>query len=369
MAGLYIHIPFCRSKCAYCDFYSMRGSVDAQSEYVKAIAKELKYRDGELDESIDTVYIGGGTPSLLPFPIMSELLAVVNEWTGDSTVAEWTVEANPEDVTEDYLKLLGDFGVNRISIGIQSFDDGLLGTVHRLHSGESALSALSLLSNKGWNYSADLIYGLPGQSLELWERDLDTLLDFHPPHFSAYLLSVEQGTRLWAMINAGKLEECPEDEVVLMYDYLVSQRKARGYEHYEISNFSRPGFRSRHNFGYWESKPYIGVGAAAHSFDGYVRRFNPSSVKRYIEGIANNGCVFEIEEESQVEKVNDYIFTSLRTSRGIDVDYLNRHFPKFAVKIVSSLKNDSRLIGEDSRFYIPEESFLLSDSIIRDLLL
>lgn len=369
MAGLYIHIPFCRSKCAYCDFYSTRGSAAVQSDYVKAVAKELKYRDSELDESIDTIYVGGGTPSLLPFPIMSELLSIVNKWLEDTPIKEWTIEANPEDVTEEFLKLLGDFGVNRISIGIQSFDDELLRFVNRHHSSESALSALNLLTDRGWNYSADLIYGLPGQSLELWKSDLDTLLDFSPLHFSAYSLSVEPGTRLWAMMKSGKLGESSEDEVISMYEYLVAERQKRGYEHYEISNFSKPGCRSIHNSGYWESKPYIGVGAAAHSFDGDIRRFNPSSVKRYIEEIANKGFAFETEEETRVEKVNDYIFTSLRTSDGINVDYLNRHFPEFSAKIVSSMKDDCRLIEKDSRFYIPEGAYLLSDSIIRDLLL
>lgn len=382
MAGLYIHIPFCRSKCAYCDFFSMpvatmqkkyAGILDA---YCDAVIKEFDIRKNEISAPVKTIYIGGGTPTAIPVCMLTGFISRLADHIGPSAeIEELTVEANPEDISMDTLDALKNVGVNRISIGIQSFDNNQLNAVERHHNAETSLQALDRLAASGINYSADLIYGLPGQSMESWRQQLDTLLGFNPPHFSAYMLSYEPGTRLYIRKEQGKVAEADEETAIMMYRHLISTAAERGYGHYEISNFSRPGHEAVHNSSYWNLTPYLGLGCSAHSFDGELRRINPTNIKRYLESILTKKTAsFIIENETLMNRVNDYIITSLRTSRGISLDFVKE---RWGMNIFDSLRrnisvmeNTGKLtLTSQGNYRIPEHYWLMSDAILRELIL
>lgn len=368
MAGLYIHIPFCGSKCIYCDFYSLAGKDRDKDRYVNSVIREFDLRSFEVAEPFSTIYIGGGTPSILGEKLLARLIDFLTDRVDMSAITEFTVEANPEDVTGEFISGLKSSGVNRISIGVQSFNSGVLKYINRRHTSDKALQTLRLLSESGIDYNADLIYGLPHQSLEIWKEDLDCLLSFCPPHFSAYLLSVAEGTALARRIERGDVDEADEDTVGNMYEYLIKEAALRGYDHYEISNFSFPGKNAVHNCAYWKGIPYLGLGASAHSFDGEIRRVNPSSVSAYIDSINKGQTAFEIEEETEIDRLNDYIFTSLRTATGCDMNVIKNNYPVYYGRICQSMRNDKRLDARGDSFVIPEHRYLVSDAIIRDLL-
>ncbi|MDE6125516.1 MAG: radical SAM family heme chaperone HemW, partial [Muribaculaceae bacterium] len=311
MAGIYIHIPFCHSKCAYCDFYSLGAPVDGlMRRYAAAVVKELPMRIGELcGQDISTVYIGGGTPSAFPLPYLKRIIDALSASGIDvSTLEEFTIEANPEDLDEQWLCDVRSLGVNRVSMGVQSFDDGELASVSRRHSSGRAKEALRLLSESGVNYSADLIYGLPGQSLAGWKRNLETLLEYAPHHFSAYLLSYEPGTPLYGRLQKGEVVETPESLAAEMYATLCRMSRDSGYRHYEISAFCRPGYEARHNSSYWNFTPYLGLGCAAHSFSsGGLRSFNPPNLMAYLEHLEQGVSAAENDSESEKDRLNDYI--------------------------------------------------------------
>lgn len=373
MAGIYIHIPFCGSKCGYCDFYSMACGVDLHHRsmrVVTAILEEARIRISELADPVETIYIGGGTPSLLPPDVLSELLDGIAGTIDLSNVREWTFEANPEDVTHGLLSRLRSAGVNRISIGIQSFDDSVLRFIGRRHDSARAIEVLNLLADGGWNYSGDLIFGLPRQSPAIFRKDVETLLSFSLPHFSAYLLSIEPSTRFGRLLDAGIITEASDSEVMEMYECLTSSARMKGYEHYEISNYALPGFRSHHNSSYWDSVPYLGLGPAAYSFDGSNRLYNPLSVDDYLMAVESGEKAVIIEEETVLDRFNDYIFTSLRTISGFDPLRAGTIDQGMAQRAIDSMRTDKRLIArEDGSFSIPEQSFMVSDAIIRDHLL
>lgn len=337
---------------------------------VKAIVKEARMRICEIGESVETIYIGGGTPSMLPRKALEVLAQGVGDLLDLSCVKEWTFEANPEDVTPELLASLRQAGVNRVSIGIQSFEDKVLRFIGRRHDSAKALSVLKMLSDGGWNYSADLIFGLPHQSVDVFGRDLDRLLEFSPPHFSCYLLSIEPSTRFGRLLEAGKISEASESEVSQMYDRLITTAARYGYDHYEISNYALKGYRSLHNSSYWESVPYLGLGPAAYSFDGHNRLYNPHSVEGYLAAIESGTPASIVEPETLLDRFNDYVFTSLRTADGYSLSKAGAIDKNLAAKATESLLLDKRLIARDNdRIAIPEQSFLVSDAIIRDHLL
>ncbi|MCI9607535.1 MAG: radical SAM family heme chaperone HemW [Muribaculaceae bacterium] len=314
MAGLYIHVPFCHSKCAYCDFYSRPLSVRDAMSYIDAVGNELESRRGELCEEVKTVYIGGGTPSCLPAEAFEKLLTLLPE----SGVEEFTVEANPEDITADFLNMLRGSAVNRISMGVQSLNDSELRAVGRRHTAADAIRAARLIADAGFNMSLDLIYGLPGQTLQSWEESLKGVIGVRPQHLSCYLLSYEPGTRLYAMRLAGKVTEATEEVAEEMYRHLTATAAAAGYNHYEISNFALPGFEARHNSAYWNMTPYLGLGPGAHSFDGHTRRFNPPDMAGYLK--AGGVGITKVDSENDSERFNDFVITALRTSSGLDLN-------------------------------------------------
>ncbi len=369
MAGLYIHIPFCHSKCSYCDFYSIPGS-EGMDEYIEALLKEWSLRAHEIQGAFDTLYIGGGTPSILPPPHLHRLITGLNP----GKLREFTVEVNPEDVTPEYVAALNSEGVDRVSIGIQSFIDTELKAINRRHGGKEAINAIRLLKEGGIsNISCDLIYGLPGQTPDSWQYSIDVMCSLGPEHISAYSLSYEPGTRLTAMLRAGKIKETGDDTVEEMYRRLISTLKTQGYEHYEISNFSLPGKRALHNSSYWHFIPYLGLGTSAHSFDGKTRRANGIGIKKYISSINAGKAFFQVEDESEADLINDYIITALRTADGLDMDeYAARFGEKEALRLKDACRqfmSSGKISCQRSRIAITEEAFLVSDGILRELII
>lgn len=364
MAGLYVHIPFCRSKCAYCDFYSSPKTEQLQ-QIVDAIGEEWQLRKSELSEPLQTIYIGGGTPSLLSADMFARLAERLPLAPG---VEEFTIEANPDDVTASIVAAWRRAGVGRVSMGIQSFDDEQLRAVGRRHTAQQAIEAVDVLRNGGIdNISLDLIYGLPGQTLRSWQYSLDKLLSLRPQHFSAYMLSYELGTRLYAQLITGKVVEADDELIEQMYDYLCAAARAAGYDHYEISNFALPGHRAVHNSNYWRFMPYVGLGPSAHSFDGNVRRINPSNIKQYLQTLAAHKIAAEVEDETAVNRLNDMIMVGLRTVDGLDLGNLPNDEREPFTERMKQLPPD-HIVVEGERVYIPEHRYLVSDAIIRTLL-
>lgn len=327
MAGLYIHIPFCRQKCHYCNFYSL-ASQKYVNQVVDALLQEIRLQKPYLDgEIINTVYFGGGTPSMLAAGDVNRIIRVAGEVFDVSAEAEITLEANPDDINPHYLEELGKTPVNRLSIGIQSFDDNDLAYLHRRHNGEKALSAIHQAIEKGFkNLSCDLIYGIPGASDHTWTGNIKTLVNFDIPHISAYSLTVEAGTSLDFLIKNGKYTPVDEEKAIAQFSILMEMMEKHGYEHYEISNFSLPGQKSKHNSAYWMGEKYLGIGPSAHSFDGKSRQWNVSNLKAYISGLQQGKLSFEKETLTETQRYNEYILTSLRTSWGVDFNRIKLDF-------------------------------------------
>lgn len=371
MAGLYIHIPFCRSKCAYCDFYSSPRRADTDG-YIDAVLREFDLRADEISERYTTLYIGGGTPSMLSPESLDRLLHGIGRRAGITGMEEVTIEANPEDITQNSLSLYASLGINRVSIGVQSFNDTSLSAIGRSHSSQAAYKALDALASSGMNYNADLIYGQPGQSMEMWERDLEQMLHFSPPHLSAYLLSYEPGTRLYAMLANGRISEAPEELAIGMYRLLCELTVKNGYGHYEISNFAKVGKQAVHNSLYWNYTPYLGLGASAHSFDGKIRRMNPCNMKVYMNTISAGATACSQEDETDGNRYNDYIITSLRTSAGYSPQFalerfgsgLTTQFNRNCIGLPSGMLE----LLPSGNMRIPEREWLKSDSILRELI-
>lgn len=366
MAGIYVHIPLCASKCAYCDFYSIpRGRISCD-ELVESLLSEYRCRKKELsDEPIKTLYLGGGTPSSLPPHLLTQL---INNLKTDDT-EEITVEINPEDVNDVLAETMSDAGVNRVSMGVQSLIDSELEFIGRRHSAAKAIEAVATLRKGGINnISLDLIYGLPGQTLDSWERSVDGIMNLSPQHLSAYLLSYEKGTRLYAMLKSGKIAEATDDRALEMYGLLCKKTRDAGFNHYEISNFAQPGFTSRHNSAYWDGTPYLGLGPGAHSLTLGIRRANPPKISEYISA---KGLGLTInEEETTSERYNDFIMTSLRTSSGIKLDVAERRFGRSAEirRIAKKYIQSGAMIESENSLRIAESSWLIADSIILDFI-
>lgn len=326
MAGIYIHIPFCQSRCIYCDFYSTLH-LDKREAYVDALLREMKERREELfahARTYNTLYIGGGTPSTLSPTSLQHLIRGCTDLFPLTGGAEVTVEANPDDITPQWVSMLKDTPVNRISMGTQTFNDQLLRFLNRRHSSQQALSAVHILQNAGYtNISIDLIYGIPGQDRTVWREDIRQALALDVPHLSAYSLMYEEGTALTRLRDLCKIQETDEDHALWCYEQLCDELQASGYEHYEISNFARPGYRSRHNSSYWQGIPYLGFGAGAHSYDGNrIRQWNAGDLLRYIQ----EGPDSDSEHLTNTDLYNEYIMTRLRTIEGIDLRQLEERF-------------------------------------------
>ena len=298
MASLYIHVPFCKTRCAYCDFYSQTHLIYI-NVYTKAIICELELRNGYLEgEAIETIYWGGGTPSLLQPDNFELIFSAIHRFYDTSSCSEITLEANPDDITESYLTALRRLPFNRISLGVQSFNDNDLRLLNRRHTAQQACDAVSLCQKAGYsNLSIDLIYGLPGQTPEMWKENVDKALRLNIPHLSAYHLSYEEGTVMYRQLNEKMIEPVSEETSVILFNLLIDKLEAAGYLHYEISNFCKPGYFSRHNTAYWTDRNYLGIGPAAHSYNHHSRQWNIDSLTDYIEGIMKEvqGSRFKVQ--------------------------------------------------------------------------
>lgn len=363
--GLYIHVAYCRSKCKYCDFFSGGDSKADWKRYTDALIAELDRRINEPGCPFQTVYVGGGTPSLIPEEEFRRLAEAIKPYVRDAK--EFTLEANPDDITDEKLRAWKEGGVDRLSIGIQTFHDNLLAAIGRRHDAATAIQAYRKAREYFSNISIDLIFGLPGQTTEMWAADLEEALSLRPEHISAYTLMYEPGTVMTALRDSGRLQETDDETTVGMYDMLVERLRDAGYEHYEISNFSQPGFRSRHNSSYWTQQPYIGIGPSAHSYDGNrIRKWNRTDLRAYLEG----SDISETEALTPAELKEEYTMTRLRTAEGISLDDFEKRFGEESLKQLKEKarrQEEGRLNIEDGRISLTESSVTISDQIIVEL--
>lgn len=378
MAGLYIHIPFCKSRCIYCGFYSST-LLNLQDRYVEALCREMLLRrhyleNGHERQRISTVYIGGGTPSQLTLGNMRRLMThVFNTYDVDDD-AEVTVECNPEDVTDERALALRESRVNRVSMGAQTFSDERLRFLGRRHTACRVADAVDTLRMAGIdNISIDLMFGFPGQTPEQWDDDIRQALALRVSHISAYSLTYEEGTPLQRMLAQGSVTETDEEISRAMYYRLVDRLTAAGYEHYEISNFAVPGMRSRHNSAYWRGVPYIGLGAAAHSFDRRSRRWNIVDIRRYISGAEHGDVPHEQERLDEKTNYNETVFLSLRTSEGIDTDKISRTFGReYKDYLLNSARrhiDTGSLAVCGNTLRLSRQGLFISDGIMSDLMM
>lgn len=368
MSGLYVHIPFCRSKCAYCDFYSLAArSLDATA-YVDAVLTEFKARRGDYPGPFATVYIGGGTPSVLPDRELGRLVTALAAEAADD--AEITVEINPDDMTPALAATLRASGVNRVSMGVQSLIDSELAAISRRHDAKGAVAAIAMLRKAGIdNISCDLMFGLPGQTPESFAMSIRRLLQEHPDHISAYLLSYEPGTRLTRELEAGRIAQATEEEAERYYTQLCHALREAGYEHYEISNFAQPGCRSRHNSSYWNpAVAYLGLGPSAHSYDGRNRRrANVASVRRYLADPDNASDPELCETLSREQLFDERLMLGLRTADGPDISTLDSDLAKPMMRRAEPWIRSGALIQDGNVLTVAEKSWLITDSILSDL--
>jgi len=349
-------------------------SLGIKNAYIQALCKEIGSRRDYLHgEPINTLYFGGGTPSLLNENDFSQIFKTLEQHFNLDECHEITLEANPDDLTIDYIHMLRKFPFNRISMGIQTFHDDLLRMLNRRHNAEEARNAVFLCQEAGFsNISIDLIYGLPGETEELWENDLQQAIQLGVQHISAYHLTYEEDTALYQLRQKGRLHEVSEDNSLLFFSMLIEKLKQAGYEHYEISNFCLPGYHSRHNSSYWEGVPYLGCGPSSHSFDGHSREWNVASVKKYIEGIQTGKRDFEQEQLSLETRYNEMVMTSLRTSKGINLNKLRETFGEnlyqYCLKMAQNSICNHHLVQTDTNLYLNEAGIFISDDIISDLM-
>ena len=374
MAGLYVHIPYCKRICNYCDFYRVVSS-GSPKKYVESVISESKLRKGYIgDAKINTVYIGGGTPSTLSIKELSllvESLRDVYQWDKE---VEFTLEVNPDDITEIYLRSIKDLGINRISIGIQSWSDRILKTMNRRHNSLQAEKAINyILDAEFKNISVDLIYGVPGLTMEEWEETLRRTVVFDIQHLSVYHLTIEPDTVFGKMKKQGLLDEIEEEYSVAQYNLLLEITEGAGFINYEISNFGKEGFFSKHNTSYWQQIPYIGLGPSAHSFNGYSRQWNENDVDKYIEEIDNGRLPYEKEELDEKVRFNEYVMTSLRTMWGIDLDKIEE---KFGKEILDYTKNLAKkyveygmMLEKKGNLSLTKQAIMVSDNIIAEFML
>lgn len=373
MAGIYIHIPFCKSRCIYCGFYSTT-LLDLRKKYINAVCHEMELRKNYIREPFSTIYLGGGTPSLLDEAELTKLFLYINNVYDVDRNAEITMECNPDDITPEFTNMLSRLPINRVSMGAQTFADSRLRLLHRRHNSDEVKHAVKLLREAGIkNISIDLMFGFPDESLSQWKEDISAALALNVEHISAYSLMYEEDTPLWKMLDTGKVKEIDEELSLTMFKELVCQLTDAGYEHYEISNFARPGYRSRHNSSYWHQVPYIGLGAAAHSFDLNSRQWNVADLKLYIEEINNGIIPMEREELDNDTTFNDIITTALRTSDGINLNALETRLGKrYRNTLISAAGKhieQGLLEIRHDRLRLTSEGIFISDMVMSDLMI
>ena len=375
LSGLYIHIPFCKSKCFYCDFFSI-PQLERKNELVQALMLEIKTERSFLGSerpALHTIYFGGGTPSLLNQEDFGNIFQTIRENYDVSHCEEVTLEANPDDLKPDYIRMLRNFPFNRISIGVQSFQDDELKLINRRHSAFQAAEAIENCHKLGFdNISLDLMYGLPGQTIERFAKSIEMAVKLPVKHISSYALSWEEGSVLYQKREQGLLVQTEDEILEACYFKLIEKLRSRHFMQYELSNFSISGFESKHNSSYWNGKSYLGVGPAAHSYNGEVRRMNVSSIEKYIQGIEDLNSCRETEMMDAGTKYNDFIITRLRTVKGLDLSELFRLFGRNMYEYclenaAKSLKNGFFII-QNGHLMLQKKGYFIADNILSDLL-
>lgn len=372
MPGIYFHIPFCKQACHYCDFHfstDRRG----HEEMVTAMVHELELQQSFLSGPVETVYFGGGTPSILTSNQLGKVIETARSRFDILPDAEITLEANPDDLSRNKLQELRHLGVNRLSIGIQSFRNEVLAFLHRAHNAESAIRCLDESREAGFsNISLDLIYGIPGLGLNEWEATLQEALRFQPAHLSMYALTIEERTVFGNWAKRRKLIPTEEETVARQFELMQDVLEGAGYDHYEISNFCLPGRHSRHNSSYWLQQAYLGIGPSAHSYDGTRRYSNISNNARYVKAIGQNQIPAETELLSRENKINEYILTRLRTRWGCDLDWLRRELQDDLLirhgERIAKYVDMGLLTIQDNVLQLSRKGRLLADQITEDLL-
>ncbi|MGN6340632.1 MAG: radical SAM family heme chaperone HemW [Ginsengibacter sp.] len=381
MAGIYIHIPFCRQACFYCNFHFSTSGAN-RKEMCECLVKEIILRRGSLiqnkpgdlailssaDEKIETIYFGGGTPSLLSESEIGDILAAIQKNYTVEDTAEITLEANPDDIHSEKLIAWKKSGINRLSIGIQSFVDRDLIWMNRAHNAEQALKSIALAKAAGFdNFSIDLIFGTPGLTDDEWQKNIAMAVDLDIPHISSYALTVEPQTALQKMIELKKKENTDNEAQARQFVILMNTLRNAGYEHYEISNFAKPGYRSRHNSSYWKGKKYIGIGPSAHSFNGNERSWNKANNMIYIKLLQQNIIPFEKEILTETQKLNEYVMTSLRTMEGMDLDLIEKSFSVNEKNRIQNLLHSKikkeYFLQQKNRVILTDEGKLFADLI------
>ena len=370
MTGLYIHIPFCASRCIYCGFYSTTLAHE-QDRYVSALCREMEMRKDELQGSLSTVYIGGGTPSLLSAENMRRIFLYINKvYAPDWDSMEFTMECNPDDVTKEFCMGLRLTPINRVSMGAQTFSDSRLKFIHRRHNSSEVFKAMKLLREHGiGNVSIDLMFGFPNETLSDWTSDVDTAISLRPEHISAYSLQYEEGTPLYRMLSEVKVKEIDDELYRKMYATLCEKLSEAGYEHYEISNFALPGRRSRHNSSYWHNIPYIGLGASAHSYSGHSRSWNVSNLEKYISSIENGVRPAQSEDIDGQTHYDDMVMTALRTKEGISLDDMPEKYRRYIMATADKYIKAGEMKCDGHWLSLTIDGIFVSDMIMSDLMM
>lgn len=373
MAGIYLHIPFCKTRCIYCDFYSTTRD-DLRRRYVQALCRELEMRKEYLEGApIETVYFGGGTPSQLTGEDFEKIFQTLQQEYGLGHTTEITLEANPDDLTKEYVEMLRHFPFNRLSMGIQTFDDKTLRLLHRRHTASQAQEAVKRCQDAGFdNISIDLIYGLPGETEHAWENDLQQALLLHPQHISAYHLTYEAGTPLYRLRQTKQIHEVDEETSLRLFSQLNATLRQAGYVHYEISNFCLPGKYAKHNTSYWQGIPYLGCGPSAHSFNTCNREWNVASLETYLQAIEQGKRSYEGEELDKNTRYNEYVMTGMRTMWGISLEKIRSDFGEkrmnYLKRMISPHLKQKKVIEHAGYLRLTEEGIFVSDDIISDLM-
>lgn len=372
MAGIYIHIPYCRQKCHYCNFFSV-ASTRFMPEVIEAICLEAELQKHYLqDKPVETIYFGGGTPSLIGNDLLSKIMHSLSMHFAIAQDAEITLEANPDDINIQSLEQWKKSGINRLSIGIQSFRNDDLHYLNRVHNASKAFECIQLAKAAGFHdLTIDLIYGIPVLTDEAWLQNIDTALKFEIPHLSAYALTVEPKTALDLLIRKGKYAPVDESQAARQFELLMGRLSEHGYLHYEISNFCKPGHFARHNTAYWKGEPYLGLGPSAHSFNVKSRQWNVSGIAEYLKAIEEQNLPFDKENLSLDQQYNEYVMTGLRTMWGCNTQEINEKFGQgYRDLFVSGIQKyilNGLVINNNNTFILTNSGKLMADGIAADL--
>lgn len=374
--GIYIHIPFCSSKCRYCDFFSrVVNNPETKQAYVDALCREIVLNKNYLEsKKLSTIYFGGGTPSIITISQLQQIFKTISENFILSSDNEITLEANPDDLTKDFLQnLKNSTPINRLSIGVQSFFDDDLAFMNRKHSAQQAIDSIKNAQKVGFeNITLDLIFSLPEMTKQRLIDNLKIFFDLNVQHLSAYNLIIEEGTIFGLWKKKGKLKELDDESSLNLYKLLIEKMEEKGYRHYEISNFAKPGNIAKHNFAYWAGESYLGIGTSAHSFNQKSRQWNIANINKYIESIQNSKIPAEMEVLSEIDRYNEFILTGLRTYLGISKKRLENDFSNFYLQIknlINQFQTKELLVEKNEHYILTKKGKFVSDAIMSDLMI